>query len=74
MDFRELFVLVVPQQSINCDYDSLEDLANNHRQVRQMIGCSFVRDGTRYNRRAISRNVALLTPGLLAEINCLFVA
>ena len=74
MDFREIFVLAVPQQSTNYDYDSLEDLANNYRQVRQIIGCSVVLDGTRYNRRAISRNVALFTPVILAELNRLFVA
>ena len=74
MALWEILVLAVLQQGIYCDYDRLEDLANNHRQVRQMLGCSFVLDGTRYNRRTISRNVVLLTPGILAEINRLVVA
>ena len=39
-----------------------------------MPGCSFLLDGTRYNRRTISRNEALLTPDILAEANRLVVA
>ena len=74
MSLREILVLAVLQRGINCDYDRLEHLANNHRQVRQMLGCSFVLDGTRCNRRTISRNAALLTPGILAKINRLVVA
>ncbi len=66
MDLWNILVLGLLKQGINCDYDRLHDLANRHLDVRRMLGLSEVFDNTAYSYRTLLRNVALLTPELLA--------
>ena len=73
MDLWNILVLGLLKQGINCDYDRLHDLANRHLDVRRMLGLSEVFDSTTYSYRTLSRNVALLTPELLAAVNRLVV-
>ncbi len=38
MDYWTLFVLATLRLVIDCDYDRLHNLANHHRQLRQLLG------------------------------------
>ncbi len=73
MDLRRVLVLGLLKQGIHCDYDRLHDLANNHADVRRMLGSGAVFGGERFSYRTLARNVALLTPELLAAVNRLAV-
>ncbi len=73
MDLWRIFVLATLKQGIRCDDDRLQDLANCHETVREMLGHSGLDDHRRYEHRTLVRNVSLLTPELLNEINELVV-
>ena len=73
MDLWRIFVLATLKQGIRCDDDRLQDLANCHGTVREMLGHSGLDDHRRYEHRTLVRNVSLLTPELLNEINELVV-
>ncbi len=73
MDLWRIFVLATLKQGIRCDYDRLQDLANRHGTVREMLGHSGLDDHHRYEHRTLVRNVSLLTPELLNKINELVV-
>ncbi len=68
-----ILVLGVLRLDLNCDYDRLQELANQHRTVRQMLGHADVFDETHYELQTIKDNVRLLTPELLVQINELIV-
>ena len=38
MDIWRIVVLAVPEQGLGCDFDRLQELANQHRTVREMLG------------------------------------
>ena len=69
MDLWKILVFGVVKQSLDCDYDRLENLANNHRQVRAMLGLDEHWEEVTYEGRTIARNVDLLTPSLLGKVN-----
>ena len=74
MDIWRILVLAVLKQGLGCDFDRLQELANQHRTVREMLGHGDdAVDGFRYGRRLIMNNVALLSPELLREVNRLVV-
>lgn len=49
-------------------------MADNHLQIRSMLGHSDWLDRTEYPMQTLKDNVGLLTPELLQEINVLVVA
>lgn len=55
--------------SLNCDYDRLHNLVNNHLTIRQILGHGVVDDGKRYPLQTLKDNVALLTPEILDKVN-----
>ena len=61
MDLWKILVFGVVKQSLDCDYDRLENLANNHRQVRAMLGLDEHWEEVTYESRTIARNVDLLS-------------
>ncbi len=75
MSFWRIFVLGMVQKALNCDFDRLRNLVNNHRQLRQMLGhANDFGDRTTYHLQTIIDNVCLLTPEMLEEINVVVVA
>ena len=73
MDLWRILVLGVLKQGLGCDFDRLQDLANNHRTVRAMLGHGdFDADG-RYELQTLVDNVGLLTPELLSAVGRLVV-
>ena len=73
MDLWRVLVLGVLKQGLRCDFDRLQDLANNHRTVRAMLAHGdFDADG-RYELQTLVDNVSLMTPELLSAVGRLVV-
>jgi IS5 family transposase len=65
LDLWKILVLGTLRLTINCDYDRLLELANNHLTLREMLGhCSF--NDFKYAMQTIKDNVKLLT----VELGC----
>ncbi len=69
MDLWRIFVLGTLRLNLNWDYDRLQEMANNHQTIRQMLGHGFEDDGLYYNVQTLKDNLALLTPEILDQIN-----
>ena len=69
MDLWVLLVLGCLRVGLNCDYDRLHELANEHKTVRAMLGHGGWDDLFIYNLQTLKDNVSLLTPEMLYEIN-----
>ena len=74
MELWSILMLALLKQGINCDFDRLAELANKHLGVRRMLGLSDTFRDWRFSYRTLVRNVGVLTPDLLAEVNRLMVA
>lgn len=73
MELWRIFVLASLKQGLDCDFDRLHDLANQHKTLRQMLGHSDWIDTTEYQMQTLVENVSLLSPQVLAEISQLIV-
>ena len=73
MEQWKIFVLGVVRLNLNCDYDHVQELANNHKTLRQMLGHATFADEYQYNLQTLKDNVSLLTPDILDRINKLVV-
>ena len=75
MEMWRILVLAVLKQGLGCDFDRLQELANQHGAVRDMLGHGAKGlDDERYERRALMDNIALLSPELLSGVNRLVVS
>ncbi len=61
MDLWVLLVLCSLRLGLNCDYDRLHDLANEHKTIRSMLGHGDWRDEHLYGLQTLRDNVVLLT-------------
>ena len=68
MALWRILVLGVVRLNLNWDYDRLQEMANQHRTLRQMLGHG-VEDGTYYQLQTLKDNVSLLTPEVLDRLN-----
>ncbi|MFV2058439.1 MAG: ISNCY family transposase [Thiohalomonadales bacterium] len=64
-----IFVLAAVKLGANCDYDRLQELANNHLTLRQMLGHSGWGKSHNYALQTLIDNVSLFTPDILMTIN-----
>lgn len=62
-------VLGVLRLGLNADYDRLQNLANQHKNIRQMLGHGDWDDVTYYALQTLKDNLRLFTPELLDRIN-----
>ncbi|MCQ8105371.1 ISNCY family transposase [Methylomonas sp. SURF-2] len=69
MEQWKILVLGVLRLSLNVDYDRIQELANQHKTIRQMLGHSDWLDEQVYELQTIRDNVSLLTPEILDRIN-----
>ena len=67
MALWRILVLAVLRQGLNCDYDRITELANQHGTLRQMLGHGLFEHT--YERQTVVDNVRLLSPELLAKIS-----
>jgi transposase, IS5 family len=76
LSYWEILVLAAVRLGCNCDYDALQDLAENHRPLRQVLGVADdAIDPQRppYLWHRIRDNLCLLQPETIEEINHLLV-
>jgi hypothetical protein len=64
-----ILVLGVVRLGLDADYDRLQELANQHRTLRWMLGHSEWDDPHRYAVQTLKDNLGLFTPELLDRIN-----
>lgn len=69
MEQWTILVLGVLRLGLNIDYDRLQELVNQHKNIRQMIGLDGWYDKTYYELQTIKDNVQLFTPEILDRIN-----
>jgi IS5 family transposase len=69
MDRWSILVMGVLRLNLNCDYDRLHNLVNNHKMIRQILGHGMVDDQYDYYLQTLKDNVSLLTPEMLDQIN-----
>ena len=73
MELWKILVLGTLRLNCNCDYDKVQEIANQHNTLRQMLGHAFMDQNYQYPIQTIKDNVGLLTPEVLDEINQLVV-
>src|SRR5271157_3852147 len=73
LSYWEILVLAAARLGCGCNYDQLQDLAENHRALRQVMGIgdweSEEKDEKRFDWRRIESNVNLLRPETIEQIN-----
>ena len=74
MDLWRVLVLGILKQGLDCDFDRLTELANQHQTLRKMLCHSNFREKQLYKQQTIIDNVSLLSPKLLSEIGNLVVS
>jgi hypothetical protein len=68
-----ILVLGVVRLGLDADYDRLQELATQHRTLRQMLGHSEWDDPHRYAVQTLKDNLRLFTPEVLDRINAVVV-
>lgn len=74
LDYWQIVVLAAVRLGCNFDYDKLQDLAEQHRTLRQMMGLGDWDDGPAFGWRRIRDTLCLLRPETIERINHLIVA
>jgi len=69
MDLWKILVLGTLRLNCNWDYDKVQEMANNHKKVRQMLGHSGNDFNAIYPLQTIKDNLPLLTTEILDQIN-----
>lgn len=73
LDYWQILVLAAVRLGCNFDYDRLQDLAEQHRTLRMMMGLGDW-DETNFAWRRIRDNICLLGPTTIEQISHLIVA
>ena len=74
MALWNILVLAVLKQGLGCDYDRLQELANEHRTVRRMLGHGdWTESEHEYQLQTLIDNVSLLSPEFLSKVSRLVV-
>ena len=74
MDYWQILVLAAVRLGCGLDYDKLQDLAEQHRALRHIMGLGDWDEETNFNWRRIRDNVCLLAPRTIEKISHLIVA
>jgi hypothetical protein len=74
LDYWQIAVLAAARLGCNLDYDKLQDLAEQHRALRQVMGIGDWQEDIDFNWRRIRDNLCLLKPETLEAISHLIVA
>ena len=69
MEQWKILVLGVLRLGLNTDYDRLQEIANQHRTVRQFLGHSDWYDEEHYGLQCLRDNLRLFTPEILNQIS-----
>jgi hypothetical protein len=74
LDYWSITVLAAVRLGCNLDYDKLQNLAEEHRTLRMMMGIGDWEEKVDFDWRRIRDNVCLLRPETVVKINQLIVA
>lgn len=74
LHYWQILVLAAVRIGCDLDYDKLQDLAEQHRALRHMMGIGDWDEDTSFNWRRIRDNVCLLRPATIEKISHLIVA
>lgn len=74
LDYWQIVVLAAARLGCNLDYDKLQDLAEQHRALRHIMGIGDWQEEIDFNWRRIRDNICLLKPQTLEAISHLLVA
>lgn len=69
LDYWSITVLAAVRLGCNLDYDKLQDLAEQHRNLRWLMGIGDWQEDEKFDWRRIRDNLCLLQPQTLAKIN-----
>ena len=69
MDLWKILVLGTLRLRCRWDYDKLQEIANNHHTLRQMLGHGMLDFSGRYARQTLNDNLRWFTPEILGEIS-----
>ncbi len=69
MEQWKILVLGSLRLGLNADHDRIQELANQHGTIRQMLGHGDWADETQYSLQALKENLRLFTPEILDRIN-----
>src|SRR5437762_3541616 len=73
LNYWEIAVLAAVRLGCNLDYDKLQDLAENHRRLRQIMGLGGWQDEVDFDWRRIQDNVIKLRAETLQKLTDLIV-
>ncbi len=73
MELWKILVLGTLRLICNWDYDKLEEIANEHNTLRQMLGHNTFDFETKYHLQTLKDNISLFTPEILDQINIVVV-
>ena len=73
LNYWEITVLAAARLGCNLDYDKLQDLAENHRSLRHIMGIGDWQEEVDFDWRRIEDNLIKLRPETLKKINELVV-
>jgi len=74
LNYWEITVLAAVRLGCNLDFDKLQDLAENHRNLRQIMGLGdWEKDKVDFDWKRIESNVGKLQPETIKKINALIV-
>ena len=68
MSYWHICVLAATRLGCDFTYDQLQDLAENHRNLRAIMGVGDC-DETEFNGKTIRNNICLLRPETIAQVN-----
>ena len=69
LGYWQIVVLAAVRLGCNLDYDKLQDLAEQHRTLRQIMGIGDWQDHIDFNWRRIQDNICLLKPETVERIS-----
>jgi len=73
LNYWEIIVLAAARLGCNLDYDKLQDLAENHRSLRQIMGIGDWQEEVDFDWRRIEDNLLKLRPETLKKLSALVV-
>jgi len=73
LSYWEIIVLAAVRLGCNLDYDKLQDLAENHRSLRQIMGLGDWQEEVDFDWRRLEDNLNKLRPETLQQLSALVV-
>ncbi len=74
LDYWSITVLAAVRLGCNLDYDKLQDLAEQHRNLRLLMGIGDWQEAVDFDWRRLRDNLCLLRPETLVKLNAVIVA